>query len=79
MFTYFIHMILKIIYSFILLVTGIFIYIIYNNKNNVFSDVIEGNTDNIEGIQEGDGCDPTATDPAEMCISGTTCLVPMYV
>ena len=57
----------------LLLVTGIFIYIIYNNKNNVFSDVIEGNTDNIEGIQEGESCDPTATDPAEMCISGTTC------
>ena len=38
----------------LLLVTGIFIYIIYNNKNNVFSDIIEGNTDNIEGIQEGE-------------------------
>ena len=25
----------------LLLVTGIFIYIIYNNKNNVFSDIIE--------------------------------------
>jgi hypothetical protein len=62
----------------LLLVTGIFIYIIYNNKNNVFSDIIEGNTDgdaqeNAGQLQEGASCDPVATEPGEMCVSGTTC------
>ena len=40
----------------LLVVTGIFIYIIYNNKNNIFTkDIIEGNTDETPATEPATG------------------------